>query len=188
MSLAALIASASLLISGNSEPAKINYDTYQKPPIYAQASTGLANKDENLEKILSAYKNLILKPWVGKNAIKMALDFYNDIIKDKKEPYVAEAYFRSGYILCCLTNAKDVNEGLRRLDIAYETGDKEIKIGVLNFKFSMAINYEKSPGKPSNLRSPEHYVKEMEKLNPNSELIKALKDQLKRFRASKKPK
>lgn len=133
---------ASQLNFGNIDT-KYIYQT-QKPSVYAQASSGVANKDKNIEKILSAYKNLILKPKVGKNAIKMALDFYNDIIKDKKEPYVAEAYLYSGLILTTL-DPKNEKEGFRRMKKAFAVGNQETRLDAAWYLGRLGFEYGGTP-------------------------------------------
>ena len=186
MSLAALVASASLLVSPVSGQYSAAAVQHQKPPIYAQASEV---KDEGLEKRLALYGDLIFKPKVGKNALRMALEFYNDIImENKNSSYLAEAYHNSGLILAMMIDQKDVGEGLRRLDEAYKFGDKNKKIWVLHTKFTLARDYEGMSEKDPNLKSPEYYAREMEKLDPYSQLTRDSKKELKRFRQFQKPK
>lgn len=159
----------------------------QKSPLHAQPSENTSARDENLEMMLNIYRSLIFRQGAGKQTIEMAFGFYNGLIKESQNSnHLAEAYYNSGYILCCLIDPKNVDEGLKRLDEAYKIGNKDTKIRVLHAKFVLARDYDKSSEKNPNLRSPEHYVREMEKLDQN--LAKELKKELKRFRESQKSK
>ena len=187
MNLGALVASVSLLASqGDMTGTQTDY-IHQKPQVYAQAASQLAEtKHDTLEKMLSIYRNLIFKPGTGKNVTRMALEFYNDIIKEKQNgPHLAEAYSNSGYILCMM-DPKDIGEGLKRLDKAYEIGENNIKIRVLHLKFTLAKDYEESSEKNLKLKNPENYIMEIEKLDSN--LAKELKIELERVRKSQNSK
>ncbi|MDP3765785.1 MAG: hypothetical protein Q8R04_04685 [Nanoarchaeota archaeon] len=188
MSLAVLVASASLLVSPVSGQYSATIAQHQKPPIYAQAPQSAEARDENLEHRLAIYRNLIFSmDRVGKRSIEMAWSFYNEVIKESQNnSHLAEAYYNSGYILCCLTEQKDVREGLRRLDKAYEFGNQDTKEKVLNLKFRMAMDYELLSEKYPNLKSPGYYVREMRRFN--SELAEKLSKELKRSRDSQKVK
>ncbi|MBI2659120.1 hypothetical protein HYX05_03420 [Candidatus Woesearchaeota archaeon] len=179
-----------LLIASQLRLAEINPThnyQHQNPAVYAQDSSQPSEaKHDTLERMLSIYRNLIFKPGTGRNVTKMALEFYNDIIKEKQNGHhLAEAYSNSGYILCMM-DPKDIDEGLKRLDKAYEIGNDSIKIRILHLKFTLAKNYEGSSEKNLELRSPEHYIIEMEKLDPN--LAKKLKRELERVRKSQNSK
>jgi len=126
MSLAALVAFASLQVSPAQEASHLDYQ-HQKPPVYAQASE--ITRDENLERMLLVYKSLIFKPGTSKRIFEMALSFYDDVIKENKsQKYSAEAYYYSGLILAEFIDPKNVKEGVRRLEFAYELGDNNIKV------------------------------------------------------------
>ncbi|MBI3035016.1 hypothetical protein HYY71_01720 [Candidatus Woesearchaeota archaeon] len=148
-------------------PPPEQYPLQQKPPVYAQASDTL-DGDRNLEMMLKIYNNLISKPSVGKRAIEMALSFYDDIIKDRKVPYVAEAYLKSGEILCCITEPKPLEEGKKRLEEAYRIGSIQVKVEASYWLGRLHYGHGQFGHNIFNLQDATKYLAEVIRLAPGS--------------------
>ncbi len=179
MNLTALVASASMLLAqGDFTETKIHY---QKPPIYAQAPQDAITKNENLERMLAVYRNLVFKGY-SKRAMEMALDFYEDIIKESKnELYVAEAYLNSGIILCCMIDPKNLNEGKKRLEEAYKMGDYKIKVEAAYQLARVHFGYGGAKESDFSLKEAKKYLLEVIRLAPQSHFADEAKTMLKQL-------
>lgn len=109
---------ASLALGQAELPASPQYLTqYQKPPIYAQA--------EDLGTRLLKEADAI-----AKNNPILAVSHYDIIVMQyPNSNYAAEAYLKSGKILCDLLfeAPSRFDEGIQRLEKAYSLGNNEVK-------------------------------------------------------------
>lgn len=161
MSLAALLASAFLLSEGEL-PKPVQYERHQ---VYAQA----AEIDDNLERVLLAYKNLILQRGASKKMFEMALGFYDDIIKENKNArYLSEAYYYSGMILAEFIDPKNVKEGIRRIELAYNLGKDSLKAQAALEIGSIIYHHAVANEKGFTFDDAEKYLKRVIQLAPGT--------------------
>lgn len=185
MSLTALLTSASLLVS----PAEIDkttafYQHIERPQIYAQAAQDA--RDESLERMLLAYKNLIFKPGASKRIFEMALEFYDDVVKDNKgRKYTAEAYYYSGLILAQFIDPKNVKEGIRRLELAYELGGNNLKVEAALRIGDIVYHNAAANEKGFAFEHAEEYLRRVIQLAPKTGYAKEAEELIQKIRFSK---
>ncbi|MBI2650331.1 hypothetical protein HYX04_03380 [Candidatus Woesearchaeota archaeon] len=148
----------------------------QKPPVYAQASSSVPNKDENLERMLAAYRNLVFNQKYNRRAMEMALGFYDDVIRDSKNnSHLAEAYLNSGIILCCMIDPKDLEKGVMRLEKAYAIGNDTMKLDAAYYLARLNYGYGTKGTPLFSFEKAKKYLTEIIKKSPGSQMAEEAK-------------